>query len=70
VYPDECQFPWTFLEQFERKGDEQMIYTVQLALVSAGAMSAIAIAALLLYRKWISNPAEVRPSVARIREEK
>ena len=47
-----------------------MIYTVQLALVSAGAMSAIAIAALLLYRKWISNPAEVRPSVARILEEK
>ena len=32
-----------------------MIYTVQLALVCAGTVSAIAFAALLLYRKWVSE---------------
>jgi len=40
-----------------------MIYTVQLALVCAGTVSAIAFAALLLYRKWISKPAKARPIV-------
>jgi len=40
-----------------------MIYTFQVALVCAAAASAIATAALLLYRKWISKPAQVRPIV-------
>jgi hypothetical protein len=68
-----CRAPLSghfFKNRFERKGDEQMIYTVQLALVCAALASAIATAALLLYRKWISKPAEVQPSMARIREEK
>jgi hypothetical protein len=38
-----------------------MIYTVPVALVCAAAMSAVAVAVLLLYRKRISKPEEVRP---------
>jgi hypothetical protein len=37
-----------------------MIYTFQVALVCAAAASAIATAALLLYRRFISKPEEVR----------
>jgi hypothetical protein len=37
-----------------------MIYTVQVALVCAGSLSAVAAAVLLLYRKRISKPEEVR----------
>ena len=43
-----------------------MIYTVQVALACAGSMSAVAIAALFLYRKRISKPEQIRLSVARI----
>ena len=47
-----------------------MIYTVPVALVCAAAASAIVITALVLYRKWISKPVEVRRTMARIREGK
>ena len=40
-----------------------MIYMVPVALVCAAATSVIAIAALLLYRKWFSKPAEIQASV-------
>jgi hypothetical protein len=44
----------------QRKEDEQMIYTVQVALACAAATSTVVIAALLFYRKRFSKPAELR----------